>query len=168
MNVETLSGGPYNDQAIHAIDLSRFFAGPVTEVQAAFQTPERAATILTFESGVVATLVFSCQAQAKTIGLQIFTREGTIRFEGWNFGLAHNSVDGTLPEDGDEDIFLTETEAFLHAVQSGDTTGLYSNAQDALATQLVIDAARQSHASGQRVKVPQFLPQQEDLLYVAG
>ncbi|HEY7302841.1 MAG TPA: Gfo/Idh/MocA family oxidoreductase [Bryobacteraceae bacterium] len=154
---EQLSGGPYNDQAIHAVDLSRFFAGQVGEVQSIFQSPERAGWLLAFESGTIASVVYSCEARTKNIGFQIFTEQGALRFEGWDFKLAENTIDGTLPEYSDEDVFLTETKAFMNAVQSGLRDGLLSDMPDAMETQLVIDAARQSHASGNRVNIAEFV-----------
>jgi predicted dehydrogenase len=150
---EHLSGGPYNDQAIHLVDLSRFLIGEVEEVQATFQTAERAAWLLRFDSGAIANIFYSCEARAKDIQLEAFTEQGTLRLTGWNFQLTSNTIDGTYPDDLVEDIFLIETKAFLDSVRSGDTDRLRCGMQDALATQRVIDAARQSHSLGRSVSV---------------
>jgi myo-inositol 2-dehydrogenase / D-chiro-inositol 1-dehydrogenase len=151
---ERLSGGPYNDQAIHLVDLSRFLIGEVVEVQATFETAERAAWLLRFESGVIAAIFYSCEARAKDIQLEVFTEQGTLRLTGWNFQMTSNTIDGTYPDDLAEDIFLIETEAFLESVRSGHTDRIRCGMQDALATQQVIDAARQSHSVGRSVPVP--------------
>jgi myo-inositol 2-dehydrogenase / D-chiro-inositol 1-dehydrogenase len=150
---EQLSGGPYNDQAIHLVDLSRFLIGEVVEVQATFQTAERAAWLLRFESGAIATIFYSCEANAKDIQLEAFTEQGTLRLTGWNFRLTSNTIDGTYPDDSVEDIFLIETEAFLESVQSGHADRLRCGMEDALATQMVIDATRQSHSLGRSVSL---------------
>jgi myo-inositol 2-dehydrogenase / D-chiro-inositol 1-dehydrogenase len=150
---EQLSGGPYNDQAIHLVDLSRFLIGEVVEVQATFQTAERAAWLLRFESGAIATIFYSCEAKAKDIQLEAFTEQGTLRLTGWNFRLTSNTIDETYPDDLVEDAFLIETEAFLESVRSGHTDRLRCGMQDALATQRVIDATRQSHSLGRSVSV---------------
>ena len=149
------SGGPHNEQATHLYDLCRYLIGEVREVRSLFQDPGTAspplaaATVLQFESGALGTLLYSCQASGKDIGFRIFTTAGSLAFSGWDLQLTENTIDGTFADAADpEDIFLTETSAFLDAVSSGDTSTIRCDWFDAVRTQKLVDAAADSLTGG--------------------
>lgn len=150
------SGGPHNEQATHLFDLSRHLCGDIEQViaigdgtvgdAAASQT---VATCLRFVSGALGTILYSCGSTEKEIGMRIFTRQGSLTFSTWDFSLVENTIAQALPIVELEDIFLTETRAFLQAVRSGVTDSAACGWADAMKTQRVIDAAAAS-MTGQR------------------
>ncbi|MBV8550403.1 MAG: Gfo/Idh/MocA family oxidoreductase [Acidobacteriaceae bacterium] len=138
------SGGPHNDQATHLFDLSRLLVGEITEIQARFQGTATVATILRFETDAVGTTLYSCDGHSKDIGIRIFTQRGTIALTGWDFRMTENTITAILADACEEDIFLSETSAFFEAVHSGRKDLIQSDFLDAVRTQRVLDAARQS------------------------
>jgi myo-inositol 2-dehydrogenase/D-chiro-inositol 1-dehydrogenase len=144
------SGGPLNEQATHLVDLCRFLMGEIESVFAMSRGGERdpgradaLAVALRFASGVCGTLLYSCLAGAKHIGLEAFTPSGSQRLEGWDF-----RAPGTPPAADPNAVFLAETAAFL-----GGDGDVLSDVRDALATQLVVDAIKASVRSGEPVGV---------------
>lgn len=138
------SGGPHNEQATHLYDLCRYFGGEVCEVRTLLQDPTSmaASTALQFRSGTHGTLLYSCQANEKDIGLRIFTTAGSLFLSGWELRLVENTINGTFPDDGRlEDVFLAETSAFLDAVVTGDHAELLCDWADAVKTQELVDLA---------------------------
>ena len=150
------SGGPHNEQATHLFDLSRHLCGDIEQVIALGDRTDRdvtasqtVASCLRFESGALGTILYSCGSTEKEIGMRIFTREGSVTFSTWDFTLVENTITHALPIAEAEDVFLTETEAFLQAVRSGVTDSHASGWADAMKTQRVVDAAAAS-ITGQR------------------
>lgn len=150
------SGGPHNEQATHLYDLCRYLIGEVREVRSLFEdpvisgAPQAAATVLRFESGALGTLFYSCQASGKDIAFRIFTTAGSVALSGWDLQLTDNTIDGTFIEATDaEDIFLTETSAFLNAVAGRvSSTSIGCEWADAVRTQALVDAAAASLTRG--------------------
>ena len=141
---ERTSGGPHNDQATHLFDLGRFLIGEVAEVQSLFVSPSRVATLFRFEGHALGTAFYSCEGSEKDIGMRIFTTQGSLALEGWDFRIIANSVDGRLADNDGQDVFLEETSAFLGAVRSGNQDAIACSFADAAKTQRVLDAARRS------------------------
>jgi len=144
----SLSGGPFNEQATHLVDLFRYVAGDIAEVRA-FAGPEgnersisRAAVAIRFENGAVGTLVYTCEASAKHIGLHIVTTRGAVELRGWNFALA-GADDGPEPNP-----FALETRAFLTAVEADDERSILCDIADATKTQSAVDDMRRGFAEG--------------------
>jgi myo-inositol 2-dehydrogenase / D-chiro-inositol 1-dehydrogenase len=144
----TASGGPHNEQATHIYDLFRYFAGEVSEVSAMSKHTEAAgpplgvASVLQFESGGQGTLLYSCEAAAKDIGLRIFTAAGSLLLSGWDLQVTANTITDELPNTTDtEDVFLTETEAFLAAVESRDWSSIRCDWFEGLRTQELVERA---------------------------
>lgn len=138
------SGGPHNEQATHLFDLSRFLAGEFRQVESLFNGPSQAATLLRANTGALGTLFYSCDGNAKDIGIRIFTTSGSLFLSEWDFRLTENNIDERVANGADEDIFLIETSAFLEAVRSGKQEFLLSSFPDAARTQMLLDAARRS------------------------
>lgn len=144
---QKISGGPLNEQGTHLFDLARYLCGEIEKVSVfasplpgPAKAPLSTAVCLQFASGCVGTILYSCGAQDKDIGLRVITTAGSIAFSGWNFDL----TDGANPaaaSPAQPDVFLVETAAFLEAVRTRSTTGILSDWTDALRTQRVVEAA---------------------------
>lgn len=146
---ERLSGGPYNEQATHLFDLSRFLLGEVAQVEAVGESPSRVSCALHFDSGAVGTTFYSCDARSKDIGLRIFAEEGSLVLSGWDFRIIENTINGLVPEHSSEDIFLVETSSFLDAVSTGNRNLVQSDLPDAFLTQQLMDAVRRCRQRSQ-------------------
>jgi predicted dehydrogenase len=138
------SGGPFNEQATHVVDLLRYLGGPIDDVRAIGSSTEtRVAAAIRFEGGALATLLYSCEALEKSIGLDVVTECGHVRLEGWDFRIVENTIGGETSARAN-DPFETETHAFLEAVRTGDPSPIRSVADDAIETQRAVDAIRAS------------------------
>jgi myo-inositol 2-dehydrogenase / D-chiro-inositol 1-dehydrogenase len=144
------SGGPLNEQATHLFDLCRVFGGEIASVQSVSANPALGAaeslgcaSTVQFHSGAIGTVFYSCESSGKSIGLHLFTDRGSIELAGWDFRMTTNTIDGSMPEmAGEEDVFLLETEQFLHAVRTGRPEDVPCDWIDAMRTQAAVDAAR--------------------------
>lgn len=143
-----LSGGPFNEQATHIVDLVRFVVGEIVDVRAIAgpsgdeKNVSRAAVAMRFENGAVGTLAYTCEADDKHIGLHVMSGAGAIELRGWNFA---NSDAG---DDPDPNPFMIETRTFLEAVSSGDARHIRSDFADATKTQRAVDLIRRRFADG--------------------
>jgi myo-inositol 2-dehydrogenase/D-chiro-inositol 1-dehydrogenase len=142
-----LSGGPFNEQATHLVDLVRFVVGEIADV-CAFASPigderdiSRAAVAMRFKNGAVGTLAYSCEADDKHIGLHVMTGTGAIELRGWNFALAGS-------DEPDANPFMLETKSFIEAVSGGDARHIRSDFADATKTQRAVDLIRRRFAEG--------------------
>ena len=138
------SGGPINEQCSHLVDLCRYLIGEIVSVQAFVDKKDRAAELLAlnlrFAKGQLGTLLYSCKASEKSIGLQVISTTRDFKLEGWDFHFANDEI---MDRDKNE-IFKTETNAFLNAVATNDSTAIRSDIKDAFHTQMVMDAILQS------------------------
>ncbi len=155
----TGSGGPINEQATHIVDLARYLVDEIVAVQAIAQPilshPDLIglATInLRFEDGQCCSMLYSCQAKEKMIGLQVYTEEQVFRLSGWDFHLADDETTKVAYEDRNQ-IFDTEVRAFLDAVRSDDPSSVLCTFEDAFATQHVVDAIHRAVESGRLEEV---------------
>ncbi len=149
------SGGPLNEQATHVFDLFRFLVGEISAVTAtargsteASMPPLAVACALKFSSGQLGTIFYSCEAADKQINLRIITADGALEFTGWDLRLIVNTIDGSLPIQSSEDIFMIESARFLNAIERNDPSLVHCNFADAYRTQLAVDAARRSLVTG--------------------
>lgn len=138
----TRSGGPFNEQGTHLVDLVRHIGGEVVEVASLPRrehSDDATAATLRLASGAIATLVHSCASNTKSIGLSVVTTDGAHRLDGWDFD------DGVDPPEVDRDaVFGRETDAFLAAVRAKDPSLVRSDVLDAARTQAVVDAILES------------------------
>lgn len=154
---EELSGGGINDEATHVIDLARYLVGEIASVQAQ-QDPSRrdgdllgmVAALLRFDSGALGTLMYSGRSAVKQIGLQLHTSSGEIRLSTWDFDLQYDGrrVPGRARGASREAVFAIEVEAFIEAVRHSDRSLVRSSVADAVRTQRVVDALRESARTG--------------------
>ena len=148
-HLDDWSGGPFNEQATHLVDLCRFIVGEVDGVEAiasrgrdTTDSPTRVAAALHFACGALGTLIYTCDAPDKFIGFEAVTGEGAVRLEGWDFVMTVNTITESLPAHTGANPFTQETEAFLGAVAARDGSGISSTFDDATRTQSIIDAIR--------------------------
>src|SRR5205823_13759635 len=97
------SGGPFNEQGTHLVDLCRFLIGEVVEVLALARMSEThpdvadsVSVTLRFASGALGSLLYCCRASEKQIGLEIYSAKARLRLEGWEFRVQD---DDGCPED---------------------------------------------------------------------
>lgn len=156
--VRDKSGGQILEQSTHILDLARYFVGEVAEVYAnAFEgvmapkvedydVADASSVALRFHSGVighVATcdiLGFSYKAGltllAEDMVVEITSREVTVMEKGRTTTTRHEGS-----------AFEAEDQAFVHAVETGDPSGIRSDYDDAVKTLAVSLAAEESIAS---------------------
>jgi predicted dehydrogenase len=146
-----LSGGPFNEQATHVLDLCRFLLGEIESVSAIAAPPTKlgdpefgVAVAMRFIDGPVGTVFYSCEAREKDIHIHVFCEDGSLDLEGWDFAMTRNSIDGKVPEKEQDDIFVKETRCFLNAIRSHDQLLIECDLEEAYRTQLVVDSVRNS------------------------
>jgi len=159
---QELSGGAVNEQTTHLVDLARYLLGEVTDVHAMFnpdsmknQSTGSVSIGLRIETGILCSILYSCLAETKMISFRIFTPEACIHLDGWDFRIAGNpfGLFPTPPEVDKSAVFREEVAAFLDAIRSGSEERILCNLEDALKTQLVVDAIQKSIRSGRTEKV---------------
>jgi predicted dehydrogenase len=142
-----LSGGQLNEQCTHVVDLARHLMGQVEEVTALAQpAPDGArgsasiSIALRFESGALGTITCGCLAREKQIGCRVFTAQGQMVLDGWDFRWSPSAAFGDGADLQPEDPFVAEAAAFLTAVASGDASGIRCDLAEAMETQRVVDS----------------------------
>lgn len=148
---ESASGGPFNEQGTHLVDLARFMLQDVSLVSAmrdgASENAEATvAAVMRSGFGRLASLFYTRAAAQKSISFSVLTSVGTIRWSGWDFKLVENTT-GIPLQDSDEDIFLEETRAFFQAAIDG-TGDVGCDLMDAFESQMAMEAIKASLRSG--------------------
>jgi predicted dehydrogenase len=146
---KNLSGGPFNEQATHVVDLFRYLAGEIDAASSVSSlsfdgsdlVPGMAASVR-FVGGQVGTLLYSCEAREKDIRITVFCEDGTLDLEGWDFRVVRNTINGELPQVEPDEIFLKETRIFLDAVRRQDQSLVPCDLREAYQTQKVVDQIR--------------------------
>jgi myo-inositol 2-dehydrogenase/D-chiro-inositol 1-dehydrogenase len=150
--VRDQSGGPFNEQATHLMDLFRYLSGITETLHADADAPEGIETtvvvMLHLAGGGLGTFLYSCEAKDKDILISIETTDGVLELRGWDLELARNTIDGTYPEPESKPIFEKETHAFLVAVGTGDRTLILSDFAEAYKTQTAMDSVTKMISSG--------------------
>lgn len=141
--VRQQSGGPFNEQATHFMDLVRYVCGEAEALYAVASAPggleTTVAVTLRLASGALGNFLYSCEAKEKDILISIETTEGILEFRGWDLELARNTIDNTYPAPESKPIFEKETQAFLQAIATGDKSLVVSDFADAYQTQVTMD-----------------------------
>jgi myo-inositol 2-dehydrogenase / D-chiro-inositol 1-dehydrogenase len=153
--VREQSGGPFNEQATHAMDLFRYLSGETETLHAAARSRKGIETtvvvMLRLALGGLGTFLYSCEAREKDILVSIETADGVLDLRGWDLELARNTIDGSYPAPESRPIFEKETHAFLQAVATGDRTLILSDFAEAYKTQVAMDSVT-------RIIWPDFRP----------
>jgi len=138
------SGGPFNEQATHMMDLFRYLSGVRETLHAAARVPKGIETtvvaMLRLTGGGLGTFLYSCEAKDKDILISIETTDGVLDLRGWDLELTRNTIDGSYPKPESTRIFEKETHAFLQAVATGDRTLILSDFAEAYETQIAMDS----------------------------
>jgi len=156
----TAAGGPFNEQATHAIDLLVGLLGPVDRVEAlgdrrAAESADVVVASLRFASGALASLLYSCAAEEKDIGVDIYTSRGVVRLKGWDLDLELGGLAMAGDSHGDRNgVFRDEMAVFIEAVRAGDEEGPLCTLESAYRTQLVVDSVIAAIENGEPVPVP--------------
>lgn len=143
------SGGPFNEQCTHFVDLFRYYLGDIDEVMAIADSPDdlqSAAVVCRFTSGVCGTLLYSCQSQSKQMSFTILCRDGSIELSGYDLAFAGSCQPVT-------DVWSAEIEVFCQAVQERRQDIIESSFHDGIRTQLTVDAIGEAMDTGRRVSV---------------
>ena len=157
------SGGPFNEQGTHLVDLCRLFLGEVTEVFAMAgnssihrDIQETLVVTLRFSNEKLGTIFYSCRASEKHIHFQIFSTTHSVSLDGWDLKLPANGATVDAIAAPEEDIFVKEDEAFFNAISSKDQALIKTPVEDAIRTQLVVDTIHKSLRSQKPEHVPHF------------
>ncbi|AZK45805.1 Gfo/Idh/MocA family protein [Paenibacillus lentus] len=159
------SGGQFIEQTTHLVDLLRYVAGEVEEVYAAYAnrivheqhegvTVSDVGTVtLKLSSGAIANLSNTCVLPDAVgeVGLSFYTEQGILAWDPDQLEIKNNGVSTSYSST--DNPYVAETAAFLHAVRTGDASGIRSDYADAVRTQAVTCAALESSITGQAVRV---------------
>jgi predicted dehydrogenase len=141
--VRQQSGGPFNEQATHFMDLVRYVCGEAEVLHAVANAPEGLETTVAVSfrlaSDALGNLLYSCEAKEKDILICIESTDGVIELRGWDLELARNTIDSSYPVPELKPIFEKETRAFLEAARTGDQSLILCDFADAYRTQLAMD-----------------------------
>lgn len=158
------SGGQFIEQTTHMVDLLRCLLGEVDEVYAAFahramQDIHEGVTVhdvgtatMKLKSGAVATISNTCLLpESDKAGLDIYTEQGVIGIQSDKLIVKER---GKITEIRNAaNPYLRESEAFIHAVRTGDASRILSTYEDAVKTMEVTYAALRSAETGVPVKI---------------
>jgi predicted dehydrogenase len=139
-----LSGGPFNEQATHLVDLFRFLTGSVEMLHAAASSSGNETTVIAnlgLKGGGVGSFLYSCEAKEKDILIAIETSDGALELRGWDLELVRNTIDGSISQPEPKPIFEKETHAFLGAVKTENPRLILADFRDAFRTQIAMDTA---------------------------
>lgn len=158
------SGGQFVEQTTHIVDLARYLVDDIVEVYALmtnrklhrevenYSVYDVGAVAVKFASGVIGAIHNTCLLNMGwRVGLEVVTPELIVETD-WG------KVKTTEP--GKETVYqlssnpyLEENKAFLHAIVTGDRSGIRSTYADAVKTLAVTLAANESAQTGQPVRV---------------
>ncbi|XEC93642.1 Gfo/Idh/MocA family protein [Paenibacillus tarimensis] len=158
------SGGQIVEQTTHIFDLLRYLLGEASEVYAAYgqrimQDKEEGVTVpdvgtvtLKMVNGAVASISNACMLKdGFSAGLTVYTDQGNLELS--SGGLTEEKGDSSKEYKNVSNPYENETKAFLHAVRTGDDSGILSTYADAWRTQQLTVAANQSAQTGLPVKL---------------
>jgi predicted dehydrogenase len=161
---QSISGGQFVEQTTHIVDLLRYTCGEVEEVYAAYgyrsihekrkewDIADVGTVTMKLNNGMVATISNTCMMPiGHKTGLEIYTDQGMIEISG--NGLKFTKADITEEFTNAINASYAEDEAFLYAVQTGDTSRILCDYADAIITHEITIAANESAASGKPVKL---------------
>jgi|SRR5579859_1321997 len=163
--VKARSGGQVVEQAVHIVDLMRYVAGEIAHVSAEyaeranFDEPGHAqddvySVNVRFRSGAIGNLsTCSILHRRFNVGLDLLCKRRAYRIQ--EDGTDVDGPTGVERIERSNDAGLAENVAFLHAIATGDRSGILSDYADALRTQQVVIAANTSAETGKPVALPE-------------
>ena len=153
---QSSSGGQFIEQTTHIVDLLRYICGEVDEVYSVFgdrilPAKDDSVTVadvgtvsMKLRNGVVTNIANTCilPAGVGKSGITLFTDQGMFD---WSPGkLVVTMKDSTTEYVDTMNPYQTESEAFIHAVRTGDASGILSDYEDSFKTHQVTSAALKS------------------------
>jgi myo-inositol 2-dehydrogenase/D-chiro-inositol 1-dehydrogenase len=157
--VQEQSGGQMVEQTTHIVDMARYLAGEIVTVQA-FEThqimhqrvencnvADAAVANLIFANGAVGTISNTCMVTGwGQSSCRVMAEGFTCSVMGSN--LTWNSKDDNGEYAKQVDGYMGEDAAFIHAVKTGDRSGIHSDYADAFKTLAVTVAVNESGQNG--------------------
>ncbi len=160
-----VSGGMLVDQALHFIDLARYFVGsPIEEIHAVgsnlfrprskeITTPENVALNLRFANGTVGSHTHTWAFESWMGEIELVSPNARLLLDIFNNKLT-GAVDGmNIEYTQSDDAYLTELEVLVEAIRSGDRSKILSDYDDAVNTLGVCVAGNRSIESRAAEKV---------------
>ena len=159
------SGGQFIEQTTHIVDLLRYTCGEVEEVYAAFgnrilsvrdesmSVADVGTVTLKLRNGLVANISNTCilPENIEKTGISLFTDQGML-----DWTPKHLKISGTASISEVIDVtnpYQTESEVFINAIRTGDSSGILSDYGDAYKTHQVTLAALESAMKGSPIKL---------------
>ncbi|SER27907.1 Predicted dehydrogenase [Gracilibacillus ureilyticus] len=157
---QSLSGGQFNEQTTHLVDLIRFIYGEVNSVYAQEARNVKAKTdasitvadvgsfTVTMENGIIVQIANTSILPDGTgdVGIKAFTDKGILTWQMQSFEVAGAEKKEWFKAKNNP--YLEESKAFIHAVRSDDRKGIMSPYQDAYQSFKVAMAAQKSIREG--------------------
>jgi len=162
---QDLSGGQFNEQTTHIVDILRYIAGEVEEVHAFFgnrvmDKKVEAVTVadvgtvnLKFKSGIVVNVSNTCilPEGLHATGINVYTDNGIVD---WTpTGVSMTTEKEKIDYADESDAYYLENKAFIDALRTNDSSLILSDYSDAFQTQKVTSAALESVVSGRSVRI---------------
>lgn len=162
------SGGQFVEQCTHVLDLARWIAGDIVEIDAMAakgfipagkSTVEDAVVVnARFASGAIGSFSTGCFVEDGCpsrlgVGLTVSSLGSFCSFSGWDFECSLSEGDRTERFPIEEDIFKLESQAFLEAISSGSSAGILSSYADGIESLRVGLAANESLARGTSIRM---------------
>ncbi|WP_019419551.1 Gfo/Idh/MocA family protein [Paenibacillus sp. OSY-SE] len=159
------SGGQFIEQTTHLVDLLRYCAGEVEEVQALYgqrmqrreelgvEVADVGTVSLRLRSGFIANIsnTFLLPTGVSRVGLTFYTEEGMLDWSPERLRMSETGQTTEWPNGSDP--YALESAAFIHAVRTGDASRILSDYADAFRTHLVTCAALESAAAGRPILI---------------
>ncbi|MDL4842058.1 Gfo/Idh/MocA family protein [Aquibacillus rhizosphaerae] len=160
---QDLSGGQFNEQTTHIVDILRYLAGEVDEVHAFFGNRimhEKAESVtvadvgtvnLKFQNGIIANVSNACISPSgqSSVGVTVYTNQGNIDWKPTVLRMETGNDKATYNDTTDP--YFIENQAFINALRTGDASLILSDYEDAFKTQQVTSAAVESAVSGRTI-----------------
>ncbi|WP_117168577.1 Gfo/Idh/MocA family protein [Paraliobacillus sediminis] len=162
---QDLSGGQFNEQTTHIVDILRYIAGEVDEVHAFFGnrvmhkkveslTVADVGTVnLKFKNGIIANVSNACISPdgLSKIGITAHTDKAIVD---WNQNVLRIATEKeNTAYSYESNPYLLENMAFVNALRTGDSSLILSDYEDAFKTQQVTSAALESVLSNGTIRL---------------
>lgn len=157
------SGGQVVEQTTHIIDLARYLVGEVSQVYGAScpaglekhpdaDIESASVAVLRFATGAVGAISSTCLAHyPHRIGLWLYAQD--LVLECREQSLLIETPEGREVHNPQEDPFLVEDRAFIHALRTGDRSGIRAPYAEALRTHRLTLRIAEAARSGKPVEV---------------
>ncbi len=160
-----LSGGQLLEQTTHLFDLIRYLCGEAASVYCcgargfvprsrAYDTDDATVVSLCMRNGAVASIQSSWSSGlCDMIHIRFLGPAIMVELTGWNQDARIVTKRSSVEISGEEDIFAIEDRAFLHAVRSGDSSGVLSDYGEGVRSLELSIAANMSLETGKPIKL---------------